>query len=361
MTGLGRSAIRRLRSGIVPPESLHELSVGYESITSLIDNSLNALSAKGRCAPLFVRGEWGTGKSHMLEFVRTAAARRGIAHVRVDLNARANPLNYPQRFYPWIAESVALGSERGIRAIVQWAFVDEYRRKALLQFAWATESGVLGAALKSIILASRELHSDVLVDDPGWKVVCGTDLAPYDWKRPKALERAVLLSRLLRTLGGAGLVIVLDEVETVDQLWNKRSRIGAYQTLGALCQSDATWAVFGVTDRFDLCVQRDLANRVLIYSQSDEASQFLRTWGAGGYRVVAPPVVTDIHAERLVDCILGAYSSAYSDAKIDSAVASAVLGAWKRNPGRNPRRLIRTLIDALDAGRPLATEFTGTT
>ena len=360
MTGLGRSAIRRLRSGIVPSESLEKLSVGYESVTVVIDESLNALSAKGRCTPLFVRGEWGTGKSHMLEFVRTAAARRRIAHVRVDLNARASPLNYPQRFYPWIAESVALCAERGIRAIVEGAFVDESRRKALLQFAWAAESGVLGAALKSIILASRELHSDVLVDGPGWDVVSGVDLAPFDWKRPKALERTAMLARLLRTLGGAGLVIVLDEVETVDQLWNRLSRLGAYQTLGALCRSDATWAVFGVTDRFDRRVQFDLDNRLLIYSQFDEASQFLRTWGAGGYRVVAPPAVTDAHAEQLVDCILVAYRSAYSDAAIDRAEASEVLSAWKRNPSRNPRRLIRALIDTLDARRPLAIQSTGT-
>lgn len=360
MTGLSRSAIRRLRAGIVPPDSLEELSVGYEAVTSVIDESLNALSAKGRCAPLFVRGEWGTGKSHMLEFVRTAAARRRIAHVRVDLNARASPLNYPQRFYPWIAQSVAFGAERGIRSIVERAFVDESRRKALLQFAWAAESGALGAALKSIILASRELHSDVLVDGPGWDVVGGVDLAPFDYKRLKALERIAMLARLLRALGGKGLVIVLDEVETVDQLWNRLSRMGAYQTLGALCRSDATWAVFGVTDRFGRRVQRDLDNGLLVYAPTDDASQFLRTWRASGYRVVAPPAVTDVHAEHLVDCIVGAYRSAYSDAPIDRAEASAVLTAWKRNPSRNPRRLIRTLIDALDARRPLAIELTAT-
>lgn len=354
MTALGRSAIRRLRSGVVPPESLKELSVGYESITSLIDDSLRSLSAKGRCAPLFVRGEWGTGKSHMLEFVRTAAMRKGIAHVRVDLNARSSPLNYPQRFYPWIAESVALGAERGIRAILQAAFMDESRRRALLQFAWAAESGVLGEALKSIILASRELHSDVLVDVPGWDVVCGIDLASFDWKRPKALERAAMFARLMRAVGGGGLVMVLDELETIDQLWNKRSRLGAYQTLGALCQSDATWTVFGVTDRFDLCIQRDLANRILGYSQSDEASRFLREWGSGTYRMVAPPVVTDVHAKHLVDRIVDAYSAAYADATVDREVGSAVLIAWTRNPSRNPRRLIRALIDSLDAHRPLA-------
>jgi hypothetical protein len=274
----------------------------------------------------------------------------------VDLNARTSPLNYPQRFYPWIAESVALGAERGIRAILQAAYAEASRQKALLQFAWAAESGVLGESLRSIILASRELHSDVLVDDRGWGVLCGEDLASFDWKRPKALERVAMFARLMRTVGGGGLVVVLDEVETIDQLWNKRSRLGAYQTIGALCQANATWAVFGVTDRFDLCVQRDLANRILLYSQSEEATKFLKEWGSDGYRVVAPPVVTDVHAKHLVDRIMGAYSAAYADAAIDKSVGLAVLSAWARNPSRNPRRLIRALIDALDARRPLTAD-----
>lgn len=89
-------------------------------------------------------------------------------------------------------------------------------------------------------------------------IVLGADLASFDYKRTKTLERIAVLARLLRSIGGSGLVIVLDEAETIDQLWNRFSRTGAYETLGVFCGMEAAWTVFGVTERFHRRVNRDL-------------------------------------------------------------------------------------------------------
>lgn len=353
MNRFDRASIRRLRSGVVPISQLDELSVGYGAVRAAVTESLQILSAKGKCAPLFVTGEWGTGKSHMLEFIRAAALARGIAHVRVDLNARGTPLNYPQRFYPWVSNAVCMGDLQGLRAIVQSAFVDPEHRDSLLKFSWATESGVLGAALRSIILASRELGAEALVDHDAWDVVTGADLAPFDHKRGKALGRLVAVAKLLRSIGGRGLVVVLDEAETIDQLWNRLSRMGAYQTLGALCRMDAAWAVFGITARFERTVDRDLANGLLSYCPTVDADAFLRTWRDHGYRQLAPPALTDEAAKDLVRRLVRVYDSAYPIPDIDPLDETRILVKWKSNPARNPRRLIRSVIDALDARRRL--------
>jgi hypothetical protein len=288
-----------------------------------------------------------------LEFVRTTATGRQIASVRIDLNARSAPLNLPQRFYPRIAECVSLGRHLGLRAIIESAFLDEALRKRLLQFAWAPESGVLRSALRTIVLASRALNSDVLIDSPAWETVTGVDLAPFDGKRTKAIERIGSVARLLRALGGGGLVIVLDEAETIDQLWNRLSRMGAYQTLGAFCRLDAVWAVFGVTERFDRSVDDDVERGMLSYAPTVEASEFLRTWRARSYRVAASPAVDDQNAPELVRRIVDLYRSAYPGEEVDDTAAARALDGWRRNPSRNPRRLIRALIDALDESRPL--------
>jgi hypothetical protein len=353
MIGLERASIRRLRSGVVPVAALDQLSVGYGVVKATVGESLQVLAAKGKCAPLFVTGEWGTGKSHMLEFMRSAALARGVAHVRVDLNARGAPLNYPQRFYPWVADSVYLGGSRGLRAIVQRIFTDSDRRDSLLRFSWASESGLLGMALRSIILASREVGSEVLVDHEAWDVVAGTDLAPFDSKRTKALERLAAVAKLLRSVGGAGLVVVLDEAETIDQLWNRLSRMGAYETLGALCRMDAAWAVFGITVRFQRRVERDLANGLLSYAPTSDAERFLRTWRDHGYRQLVPPALTDEEAEDLVGRIVSVYEAAYPIRERAPLDEIRILIKWKSSPGRNPRRLIRSVIDALDARRGL--------
>lgn len=336
---------------------LQALSVGYAGVTATVADSLQMLSTKGRCAPLFVVGEWGTGKSHMLEFIRSAAVSKGIAHARVDLNARSAALNHPQRFYPWIAESVCLRGLYGLRAIVEEAFMDPARRDSLLKFSWATESGLLGGALRSIILASRELGSDVLIDHNDWNIVMGTDLAPFDYKRSKALTRLGEVAKLLRSVGGSGLVLVLDEAETIDQLWNRLSRMGAYETMGMVCGFDATWAIFGITARFQRCLDRDLSDGLWRHSSSTSAVTFLESWHTGAYRQIAPPAMSDEHAEDLVKRIVHAYGDAYAIPSGDSFDVSTILVNWKSNPSRNPRRLIRSIIDALDAQRGLTPQL----
>ena len=334
-------------------DDLDHLTVGYDTIRPIVEKSLTILATKGRSAPLFVNGEWGTGKSHMLEFIRGAAVCRGIAHVRIDLNARGAPLNYPQRSYPWIAQSLCLLNTRGVRSIVEAAFADPKRRDALLRFAWANESGFLGAALRSIILASCESGNDVLVDDPAWDIVLGADLAPFDGKRTKALDRVAELALLLRSVSGSGLVVVFDEVETIDQLWNRVSRLGAYETLGAFCAMQAAWVVFGVTERFQATINRDLENGLLNYATKICAANCLRSWRDGVFQQIEPPPLTDDHAGELTTRVVHAYHAAYSIGGADGLDMSRVLKLWMTNPGRNPRRLIRTIIDALDARRSL--------
>jgi hypothetical protein len=193
----------------------------------------------------------------------------------------------------------------------------------------------------------------VLVDHEAWDVVAGTDLAPFDYKRAKALERLAAVAKLLRSVGGAGLVVVLDEAETIDQLWNRLSRMGAYETLGALCRMEAAWAVFGITARFQRSVDRDLANGMLSYAQNADADGFLRAWRDRAYRQLAPPALTDEEAEDLVRRIVRVYDSAYPTIDRGPLYESQILFKWKSNPGRNPRRLIRSVIDALDARREL--------
>lgn len=351
MIGCVRASIRRLRSGVVPFQDVDRLSVGYDGIRQTVGDSLSALAAKGRCGPVFVLGEWGTGKSHMLEFVRAAAALRRMAQVKIDLNARDAPLNHPQRFYPWIAESVSFGERRGLRSIIEDAYLNPAVRDRLLQFAWAPTSRTLGTALQTIVLESVRSGSDCLSDDASWNLVMGADLPWSSGKRIIALDRLGCVARLLRCIGAGGLVAVFDEVETIDQLWSRPSRLGAYDTLATVCTLDAIWAVFGITRRFDQTITRDLERGILGYTGTRPSGDFLRHWRDRRYRVIEPPQLTDDAAVELARLVREAYASAYAvgfDGEKDTDLA---LAAWRTNPGRNPRNLIRAIIDALDSKR----------
>ena len=88
MSDLARAAIRRLRTGVVPNWELAHLSVGYDRVKTLVEQSLGALGRDGKSSPLFARGEWGTGKSHFLSYVGTTAAAAGGSPARTDRSQR---------------------------------------------------------------------------------------------------------------------------------------------------------------------------------------------------------------------------------------------------------------------------------
>src|ERR1700730_13707120 len=112
MSELARAAIRRLRTGVVPVWQFDSLSVGYDDIKQRVATALSELEA-GTTPPLFVKGEWGTGKTHLLSFIRAAALVSGFACSRIDLNGWSAALNYPQRLLPFLADDLRFAKTMG--------------------------------------------------------------------------------------------------------------------------------------------------------------------------------------------------------------------------------------------------------
>lgn len=361
MTALARATIRRLRAGVVPEWEIDRLSVSYDRTRRCLAQRLDDLIASGTCSPLFVRGEWGAGKSHMLAYLLAEAARKQIACAKVSLNARTAALNYPQRFYPAIAESVRLWSIRGMRNIVERAIAQEPTRHLLQRFAHSNGAGVLGPPLRALLARFVLSHGCDFDDELAWNILLGADLAWADTKRVKALERIGTLARLLRAIGGHGLVAVLDEAETIDQLWNRLSRMGAYQTLGSFCSQDNAFFVFGITKRFEQRIALDLQQGLLSYGPTKEAARFLEAWRVGQYAIEEPPHFDLRSARRLAELILETYSVAYANAVGRPETIQTAIASWHANPSRNPRRLVRALIDSLDENRLLVPSASATT
>lgn len=345
-----RASIRRLRTGVVPHWEIERLSVSFAEIGEELATRLGALIRSGQCAPLFVRGEWGAGKTHMLSYLRALAARRGLAHVGITLNPRSAALNYPQRFYPAIAQLVTFSGRRGIRDILTNALANPRTRRKIGSFSESGAAGSLGPALRVIVARFKLSGGLDIGDDSAWNILLGADLAWSSSKRVKALTRIREFTALVRALGAAGLVAIFDEAESIEQLFNRLSRAGAYETLGSLCSQDDVLCVFGITRRFETCIARDLEN-IGLFTYLSSAETFLTAWGAGAYSIVEPPGISERGAEKLAALIVGTYRDAYPEVELRSSEMNAVVLRWKKNPSRNPRRLVRALIDSLDSKR----------
>src|SRR5262249_44391785 len=154
-------------------------------------------------------------------------------------------------------------------------------RAKLLAFSMEKAAGDLRWALNS--LASRHGREEIVAPEAewAWAALLGSDLSwgDYPYQRAKALDRIDVLAAMMRQVGLAGPVVTLDEAETIDQLWNVRSRLVAYEVLGRLTTMPGVWCIVGITQRFARTIQGDLVRGLLDATETSQfARQFLRAW-----------------------------------------------------------------------------------
>lgn len=354
-----RACIRRLRNGIVPSREIDHLSVGYDRLREEVLENLSRLDANETVPPMFVLGEWGAGKSHLLTFIRAACRELGVANSVVGLNARSHALNHPQRFYPLIVRNLEIGEHgRGLQQILLDWLRDTNSRDEIQIFTWSSEIDGFTRPLQSLCDRAEQTGHLSVVDDAAWTILLGEDLswADYAYKRNKALTRISELVRLLKVKGAAGLVLMFDEMETIDQLWNIRSRMGAYSVFGKLCQMRGVWCIVAITARLERTIREDYERGILTRDGlTENAKWFLTSWKEGGLNVVVPPVLNSEAATQLGRKIYEVYTRAYETKPGDVSRLERCIDDWNKNPGRNPRVLIKSVVHELDCLRPLRT------
>jgi hypothetical protein len=341
---------------MVPAWELARLSVGYEQMKLVVEWSLAVLGRGETPIPLFVRGEWGTGKTHFLSYVRATAAAAWYASSRIDLNARGTALSHPQRWLPHVADDVQAGDRMGIQELLLPLVQTAEQRRRMIDFS-ERNPGEVGWAVWTLCHEFESSGGLGVANHGGWGTLRGADLSWSDHpsKREKALSRTAAVASLCNAMGLKGLVLILDEAETIDQLWNVRSRLAAYAVLGRLFQMRSLWCVLGSTPRFDRTIRSDLSNGILSSAViTMEATRFLLGWDRGEYQVIEPPVIGRQGATDLAQMVASLYHLAYRHVSPNAAaLCERCVEDWIRNPVRNPRRLVRLVIHRLDVMRAL--------
>lgn len=238
--------IEAFRLGIVPTQDVSDFTFGRERETNLISSALTSLS-NGRGGTIIFEGEYGTGKSHLLEYIRAQALKKNFIVSLAELSTEETQPARPKRVYRELIANLRFLSnnqqptinnhiEGGFRDLMRHAVkrftppaylgigehlffspvlkrlskIDDHSLKSEVFWQWieaeSTKEYAIGLATKS-----DKFRAPYRVSG-GWNIP-----ALYDYSTAADFYCYLIsgLSFLSRSLNYNGFVLLLDEVETV--------------------------------------------------------------------------------------------------------------------------------------------------
>lgn len=244
-----REVVEALRRGTVPRRGLEVFAVGLERFEQAIDEELQAAAA-GRGQFKAVRGEYGTGKTFFARWLEHRAREAGFATALVQISETDTPLYRMETIYRRALESLQTKEWRQgafRRLIDKWFF--DLEEEALARGTTSEDdteglARVVGELLEQRLAAVGEIHPQFsaalrachtarmredhataeglfawLTGQPNVGAAIKRDAnlkGDLDHRGASGFFRGLLA--VLRQLGRAGLVLVLDEVETIQRV-----------------------------------------------------------------------------------------------------------------------------------------------
>ena len=241
--------IDALRRGTVPQVGLGELAVGLDRFARSLDEELERVRRGGSLFKA-VRGEYGSGKTFLVRWLAERARREGFVTAEVQVSESETPLHRLETVYRRVVERLATSDQEvgAFRSIVdRWFYGLE---EAAIEAGEATENDAealaratevrleqrlgevsrIAPAFASALRGYRRamLSGDLAQGEAllGWaggqpNVAAGAKRAAGirgDLDHFGALAFLRGLTDLARDAGHAGVVIVLDEVETLQRV-----------------------------------------------------------------------------------------------------------------------------------------------
>lgn len=233
-----REILDALRRGTVPSYGLDQLAVGLGRFEAELDNELDVVAAGGAVFKA-VRGEYGSGKTFFARWLGDRAMKKGFAVAEVQINEIDTPLHKLETVYRRSIESLRTASvpPSALRPILDaWLFTidDDARQQgadavALLERRLA-EVAVRAPVFPMAIRAYRRFvaegdhdGADALIAWLGGQPHVAAAVKRRagikgDLDHYLALGFLRGLLAILSDAGNHGLLLVLDEVETLQRI-----------------------------------------------------------------------------------------------------------------------------------------------
>jgi hypothetical protein len=219
-----RQVLEALRLGVVPRGGLDRLTVGRDAeraqLTRLLDRGQGLLLA---------RGDYGTGKTHLIELAESEALAAGWLVARCTFNADETPPSHPIRLYASLAGAIRYPDRpgQGLRPLFERLVgsaahvTGERQHRWFSPVLWLMERGVDehdAIAFVEGAAPGQALDLNDSLRQAGWR---GANVMALPDYRTFGQIMAHLLGGIAtwaRDAGWRGLIVLADEAEVIDRL-----------------------------------------------------------------------------------------------------------------------------------------------
>lgn len=313
-----RRAVEALRAGVPNRDAVRFLSIHQPQVEARFRRQLGALSEDapaGRTTPgLLIAGDFGAGKSHLLEYLQHLALEENMLCSRVVIS-KETPLYDLPRVFRAAVESLIVPGKRGsaLAEIASSLDPDSPDYAALSHWVSRADVGLSSRFAATLFLyhqvqdpESRDRILSFWGGDPlnvsqtrqwlrdlGERSTFRLESVPM---RDLAHQRMVFLARLALAAGYAGWVVLFDEVELIGR-YSFKQRARSYAELARWASKlksggiPGIAATFAITTDFDAAVLQDRNDVEVVpgklRASGSEADVKLASQAEQGMRMIA--------------------------------------------------------------------------
>ncbi len=224
-----RRMLEAFRLGIVPHQDVESFTFGRDKPIAVLDAALANL-AGGQGDVFMVEGDYGTGKTHLLEYVHHRALASGMVTSLVQFDPAEVSPHRPKRVYREVVHNLRYikdETEHGFRDLLRSATALDMKDHAFLGPVLAklrrTDAGQQQTEVFWQWIEGESTKEYATEQKSPFRVKGGQRIpALYDFSTAADQYCNILsgLSWMARELGMKGLVLLVDEAETVTHLWD---------------------------------------------------------------------------------------------------------------------------------------------
>lgn len=386
-----RDIVDALRNGTVPRAGLHEYAVGLEQHMQAMEEQLERVST-GRGQVKFVRGEYGAGKTFLTHLLLETALKKGFVVSNVVIS-KDTPLHKLNEVYHEIVANLSTPREKttALKGLLdRWTHRIEERLMRLEGIeendphlerrtaeeieeklaSLAAEHSAFSAVLRAYYLANVRGDYALSQQLVGW--LSGEKNISMNAKRAAGIKGEIgqtmvfsflrVLAAMAQQSGRAGLVVVMDEVETITRIPRRDMREQGLQNIREIVDAadegrlPGCYFVFTGTpsfydDRTGVPALRPLNERIQLEDPNDpfpnysQAQVVLRAFNREKLLIVGERV------REIYEIAYGPLDRSRASDRLLHSLADRLTAKFGGHVEVVPRQFLRQLVDAFDRVR----------